>query len=314
MQNFKHQLTFDVEPRCQQTLALSPNGKLIVTGGRDQNTVHVWDAQTGQLVNSWMAAPPLLHYGVQSPLHSLAITPDGSTLVTGGRFLKSWELETGKQIRVFKGATSYIPYVVISSDGNTLITENDTRKKGAGQMIVWDLKEAKKIRSCSPISSTYWLISPDCKTLVGREYEKSIKVWNLITGEEIRKIQVRSAIRSLKITFDRNWKLLAGGRGNDCIIIWDFETGSEIKVIDNSNNPSFQEHLNHIYDLIFSLDGNNLFSTGNDGIIQVWDVNTGKNVGTIPGGDSTNQLYMSNDGQTLIGFSAFTQKIDVWKQ
>ncbi len=69
------------------SIALSPNGKLLITGGRDDLTIKIWDLQNGQVTRSWLAAPLSPYRGLNS-IPALAISPDGETLVTGGSSLK----------------------------------------------------------------------------------------------------------------------------------------------------------------------------------------------------------------------------------
>jgi WD40 repeat protein len=308
MQCFEHQLTFRLDP-CPDPFALSPDGKVLVTGGLDSHTVHVWDIQTGQLVNSWIAAPPLPHYGAKDGIRSLAISGDGLTLVTGGRLLKAWELATGKQIRVFKSA-EYTIDINISANSQILVTGS------IGSTIIWDLKQGKKIRRRIGDIIIGWVASPDGKTVVGEDYfDNAIRVWDVATGSVLCKLDNKYGIRVLKVVFSSDGKLLASS-GSDGIKIWNSETGEQIQRVEKYRNVRFHQHLDGVISVIFSPDNKYLLSSGTDGLIQVWDTNTGKNAGTIPGEYRINRIAASNDGRTLIGFDRNTQGeslVEVWK-
>jgi WD40 repeat protein len=306
MQNFKHQLTFDMEPHCL-SLAISPNGKLLVSGGLDRNTINIWDTQTGKLLNYWIATPVPqdCNVNLKYPLESIAISYDGLTLITGGISLKTWKLETGKRIRVLKGGFNNVGNVQVNSDDTIAIAGIN------GKTVIWDLIKNEKIRSSLQL---YWMIDPSFKVLVswGNDNVNPIKIFDFTTEKEIFTLRNKAGIKVLTIAFSPNGKFLAGG-GHEGIIIWELETGECIQTINKFKNIKFHEHLDQIFSIIFSLDNSTLLSTGKDGIIQIWDCNTGKNVGTIPGENLTGQIYMSNDSKTLIGFNSFTQKVDVWK-
>lgn len=308
----RHQLTLSLE-QPSASIALSPNGKVLVTGGREDGTIKIWNTQTGQIVNSWLAGP-LSPYPGKNQILSLAISGDGATLVTGGRFLKQWELETGKQVRIFKGSTSWTSYTIISADSSILVTENWGGIEA--KMIVWDLKRGKKIRTKIGTISVLWVISLDSSMVVGEDnFDKSIKVWNLKTGEMIRALDTSGAIRVHKLAFSPDGKLLAGG-GSDGIRIWNFNTGQQIQTIDKFKNIRFHEHLDTVFSLIFSYDGKTLLTSGRDGLIQFWDITTGKNVGTLEGQYRVGFIAMSNDNHTLVGFGGNNQNeqfIEIWR-
>ncbi|HJT78586.1 MAG TPA: protein kinase, partial [Gemmataceae bacterium] len=105
--------------------------------------LRLWDADTWQTV--WVAQD-------ETPLYSLACSPDGKLLATGneaGR-VKLWETRTGRELRVLQGHG-----IAVSPDGKAL----------AG------------IRSVA--------FSPDGKTLATAGEDKTIRLWQVATGLEV---------------------------------------------------------------------------------------------------------------------------------
>src|SRR5438105_565359 len=83
------------------SVAFSPDGKRIVSGGRDQ-TVKVWDAQTG--------TETLSLKGHTDWVNSVAFSPDGKRIASGSGGglnktgeVKVWDAQTGKLERSLKG-------------------------------------------------------------------------------------------------------------------------------------------------------------------------------------------------------------------
>lgn len=70
------QLPGPSDPATPTTLALSPEGELLATGGED-HIARVWSIETGALLTATEAH--------EAPLTSLAFTPDGAALVVGDR-------------------------------------------------------------------------------------------------------------------------------------------------------------------------------------------------------------------------------------
>jgi WD40 repeat protein len=66
------------------SVAISPHGYVIASGNDD--IVHLWNFQTGQLINS--------HVGHDMDISTLAFTPDGNGFISGSFNgpLKHWDL------------------------------------------------------------------------------------------------------------------------------------------------------------------------------------------------------------------------------
>ena len=72
-------------------MAISPDAKLILTGG-DDKTARLWDAVTGRPLGQAMEH--------QDAVVSVAFSPDGKTILTGSddKKIRLWELEIGQPI------------------------------------------------------------------------------------------------------------------------------------------------------------------------------------------------------------------------
>src|SRR5262245_16767257 len=109
------------------TLALSPDGKLLATGGgRD---VRLWDTTSGKEVRK-----------LRAEVGSLAFSPDGKVLATGldDGAVKLWIVADGKEQATLRGeARSEITWLAFSPDGRTLAA---ARPRG---VTLWDLRSRK---------------------------------------------------------------------------------------------------------------------------------------------------------------------------
>ncbi|MDX2241061.1 MAG: hypothetical protein NW224_10295 [Leptolyngbyaceae cyanobacterium bins.302] len=238
--------------------------------------------------------------------------------MTGGKALKTWEFETGKQIRVFKGFGSGVSYITISANGEILLTDGSVGSLREA-MNLWYLNSGKKIRRT--LSDAGWVISPDSKAIVGFKVDEDkdpptpVKVWDLMTGEKLRVLDNGYAIRPKHFVFSSDGKLLAGG-GFDGIKIWNFETGEQVQRITKHKNVRYHEHLDIVGNCVFSPEGELLFSAGSDGSIQIWSVETGQNVGTLDGENRIGWVAMSQDGRVVVGIGRDFQNsrfVDVWE-
>ncbi len=120
-----------------QLAALSPNRKtLAVASGRqiqlasdnDEHDTRLVDAATGK---------PLLRFGLDRLGYaSVAFSPDGRTLATGGedKHIRLWEVSTGKERRQLPGHAGRVTGLIFSTDGKTLISAS-----ADATVLFWDV-------------------------------------------------------------------------------------------------------------------------------------------------------------------------------
>ena len=105
---------------------------------------------------------PFVQFGHVSKVESVAITPDGKYIVSGGRddTLKLWNLETGKEVRTFAGHTGWIKSIAITPDGKQALSGSHDKT-----LKLWNLKTGKEVRTFEGhlYGINYVTITPDGK-------------------------------------------------------------------------------------------------------------------------------------------------------
>ncbi len=93
----------------------SPDGTIIASA-INEFSIHLWDASTGQHINSLI--------GHTDYIHSIAFSPDGNTIasVSSDKTVRLWDVETGKQKSTLVGHTDKVYSVAFSPDGKTIAT------------------------------------------------------------------------------------------------------------------------------------------------------------------------------------------------
>jgi WD40 repeat protein len=119
-------------------VAFSADGRVALTAGRNESTqrveVQLWEATTGKPI-----APPWEH---KEGLQSLALSPDGKTVLTGGSdgTARLWESATGKPLGPpLEHGRQAITCVALSSDGKAILTE------GRADFRLWDAVTGKPL-------------------------------------------------------------------------------------------------------------------------------------------------------------------------
>jgi WD40 repeat protein len=105
----------DLPRRMVQALAFSPDGRRLLSAGRDR-LLRLWDVHTGVLVRE-MA-------GHTGEVFAAVFHPDGQRIASGGRdrVVRIWDAERGEELVRLPGHTNYIFSLAFSPDGATLVS------------------------------------------------------------------------------------------------------------------------------------------------------------------------------------------------
>ncbi|MCT7977949.1 nSTAND1 domain-containing NTPase, partial [Laspinema olomoucense] len=145
--------------------------------------------------------------------------------------------------------------------------------------------------------------SPEGKALASGSNDKTIKLWNVKTGEEIHTLTGHQA-GVWSIAFSPEGKALASGSNDKTIKLWNVETGEEIHTLTG--------HQDAVTSILFSPDGKILASESADKTIKLWNVKTGEEIHTLTGHqDLVWSIAFSPDGKTLASGSG-DKTIKLW--
>ena len=240
--------------------------------------------------------------GHSDEVASVAITPDGLTLVSGSddSTIKIWQLSTGRELRTLTGHSDEVASVAITPDGQTLVSGSwDNTIK------IWQLSTGQELRTLTGHSR--WVqalaISPDGQTLVSGSGDNTIKIWELSTGRELRTLTGHSDwVEALAISPDG--QTLVSGSSDGTIKIWQLSTGQELRTLTGNSGS--------VRSLAISPDGQTLVS-GISNTIKIWELSTGRELRTFIGNSGfVRSLAISPDGQTLVSASS-GYTIIIWR-
>ncbi|WP_445636353.1 hypothetical protein NSTC745_01242 [Nostoc sp. DSM 114161] len=245
------------------------------------------------------------NFDVSKVVSSVAISPDGKTLASGGndKTIKIWNISTGEIIHTLSGHSRPVESVAISPDGKTLASGS-----GDKTIKIWNIFTGKAIRTLSGHSNSIVsvAISPDGKTLASGSDDKTIKIWDLSTGKVIRTLSGHSkSVESVAISPDGKTLASSSNVGSyGTIRIWDLSTGELIRTL--SGNTVV------VNSVAFSPDGKTLASGGFGETIEISNISTGKLIRTLSGNTVVvNSVAFSPDGKTLASGS-LDETIRIW--
>ena len=161
-----------------RSVAFASDGTTLASAS-DDATIKIWDRATGNCLRTMT--------GHTDDVRSVAFSPDGKIIASASddNTIRIWDLATGSCMRSLPGHTSGVNSVAFSPDGQTLASgSGNVFNSKPGEIKIWDTTTGTCLRTLlghtSSVNSVAF--SPDGTTLASASDDKSVKVWDVKTG------------------------------------------------------------------------------------------------------------------------------------
>src|SRR2546427_452083 len=277
-------------------VALTSDGQFAACARANQ--IFIYHLPSRQLVTR-LTDSQLLKAGLYDKLgvahrdlvHSLAFSPDGNVLASGGyREVKLWRRPKDVQkFNLSSIARQAVLAVAVSSDGKWLATSGDD-----GSIRLWNPTTGKAVRKLSGHKRAVngLSFSPDGSKLVSGSVDKTIRVWDVAKGKVL--CQTQSATEVNAVTWVADGRQIASGGADYLIRVWYVDLAKRelaaLKEIKGHEGP------------VTSLatippNGAQVISSSGDGTIRQWNLEDGQLIRKMKHGGPVAAVAVRNDGK-----------------
>ncbi|MGN7250368.1 nSTAND1 domain-containing NTPase [Arthrobacter sp. SAFR-014] len=308
------------------TVAFSPDGRILASGGSDGNT-RLWEPDAGQAIGGplasgggevrglafsadghllassnadhtvtlWTVASrhsaglPLL--GSTQDVEGVAFSPDGASLATASwdGAVRLWDVaEIYSVSRAYLGHLDYVQDVAMSPVGDMMATASVDRTAQ-----LWDVASGKRrgpaLRHNSEVNAVAF--SPDEHTLASVSGDGVLKLWNAGTGDLLGPPIAASGALS-DVAFSPDGEQVAVAVDDGTVQTWRVTSRERRSV------PQLS-HFEGVNGIAFSPDGA-MASASDDGTVRIWNPASGRSVGPLTGHQGpVYGVAFSPDGRVL---------------
>jgi WD40 repeat protein len=179
-------------------------------------------------------------FSMQSASTSIAMTPDGKRLVSGGKdgTLTFWDNTNIKKpvlIKTFKPRSGAPLTVDISADGRTVVSGSLS-----GMIDLWDASNGQCMLTLTGHTAFVRSVafSPDGTRLVSASADKTAKIWDVKSGACLQTLKGHDDEVDCAAFSSKGDRIVSGGNDQK-IIVWDAAQGTILKILEGSPGPVY---------------------------------------------------------------------------
>lgn len=258
-------------------------GARIATSSDDQ-TVRVWDAQTGVQLSSFP--------GHEDWVWAANFSPDGTRVVSASRDLTArvWLAGNGEEILKLSGHTSTVRDAIYDPKGRYIATASHDKT-----VRLWDPATGEELRRLEGHTGrvTALAVSHDGSLIASASSDGTVRLWHAPDGSPGKVFAGSGALND--VAFSRNQTKLAAVSDDGTGFVRDVFSGQLLAQISVAGK---------LFGVRFADQDRQIATVGLDGLVRLWSVENGTALRAFTGHEGgARGLDVSDDGSLLISGS-----------
>jgi WD40 repeat protein len=267
-------------------VAVLPDG--CVVSGSDDNTLRVWDVDSGQVLTTLE--------GHTDSVWAVAVFPDGR-IVSGSNdhTLRVWDGESGQVLATIEGHTDSVRAVAVFPDGRIVSGSDDHTLR------VWDGESGQVLATLEGHTDSVRAVAvfPDGRIVSGSD-DHTLRVWDGGSGQALATLEGHT-MWVMAVAVFPDGRVVSGSW--DTFRVWDVQSGRSLVILEGSM----------IMDLGVTVlpDGRVVSGHMDTNTLRVWDAGSGRPLADLVGHQGrVSAVAAFPDGRVVS--SSFDGTLRVW--
>ncbi|WP_455359445.1 protein kinase domain-containing protein [Streptomyces sp. SYSU K21746] len=283
--------TLDGHTDRVHTVSMSADGGMVLSGSWD-DTVRLWEAQTGRCVRVFEG---------RNGLGTSCLSSDGRLALvrTADGVVRLWETESDRVRHQLEMPPDVVGAVGLGAgDRLALVAGPDATTH------VWDLETGRVARTLEGRmgGGSGWM-SIDGRLALTTDRSSTVQLWELESGRRVRTLKCPSLAGAVSLSADSRFVLI--GSADHGLRLWELASGRCVR--------TFEGHTGEVYSAGLSADGRFALSGSWDSTVRLWDVETARCLHTFKGHTSeVSSASLSADGRFAVSGGA-DRAVRLWE-